>query len=84
MPFTVQYYDLVLAAIGGSVMVGIGIGLVTAIALTTAVAGLSVVALALIVHALFVKGPVEDLDDLTEEVQPREVPGVARMSSIVE
>jgi len=67
--YTVQYYDLVLGAVGGSLLAGLGIGVVTTlpVALTLAAAGL--VAMAAIYHGLFVNGPVDGVDDLSQEAE---------------
>jgi hypothetical protein len=68
MAYTWQYYDLVLLGIGLSVASGVGVGLLTAVSLTTAVIAACLVAVALMGHGLFVNGPVDDVADLGEEV----------------
>ncbi|AEH35876.1 hypothetical protein [Halopiger xanaduensis] len=76
MGYSLHYYDLVLGCIGGSLAAGALIGYFTPIALEVSIAALGVVALAFIGHALFVNGPVDDTEDLTEEVDVDEVPQV--------
>ncbi|RKD93901.1 hypothetical protein [Halopiger aswanensis] len=76
MGYSLHYYDLVLGCIGGSLAVGALIGYVTPIALEVSIAALGIVALAFIGHALFVNGPVDDAEDLTDEVDVEEVPQV--------
>lgn len=82
MSYPVQYYDLVLLAIAGSVVAGVIVGLLTSISLTVAVPTLSVVALTIMLHALFVNGPVEELDDLADRVDPHEMPVVGRVAGL--
>lgn len=77
MDSPLHYYDMVLLAIISSIGVGAGVGLVTPLAMSLAATLFGVVALALVGHALFVDGPVDDIEDLTAEVEPEEVPGVA-------
>ncbi|MFB6204941.1 MAG: hypothetical protein ABEJ05_00210 [Haloglomus sp.] len=69
MEYTVQYYDVVLAGILASMLAGVAVGLLTAVAVQTAVIGFGVLALALIAHALFVNGPVDQPSDLTDPVE---------------
>ncbi|WP_306054601.1 hypothetical protein [Natronococcus wangiae] len=76
MDYTLQYYDLVLISIAASLAVGVLVGYATPVALEVAIVGLGVVAIAIIGHALFVNGPVDEVDDLTEEVELEEVPQV--------
>lgn len=68
MSYTWQYYDLVLVGIAGSLASGVTLGQFTALstAATVPVAGL--VAIAIMGHALFVNGPVDEPADLTDEV----------------
>lgn len=80
MGYPLHYYDLVLLAIISSIGAGIGVGFVTSFSMTLAVTLFGVVACAFIGHALFVNGPVDDVDDLTEEVEPEKVPGVATIA----
>lgn len=75
MGYTLRYYDVILVAILGSLVVGLGIGYLTPIPLYLAVFALAILGVLLIGHALFVRGPVEDVGDLTEEVEPEELPG---------
>ncbi|WP_115862384.1 hypothetical protein [Halorussus litoreus] len=68
MNYTVQYYDLVLAVIFGTMALGAGVDLLTSVALPTAVTGAGLIAVAVIAHGLFVNGPVDGPDDLADEV----------------
>ncbi len=76
MGYTLQYYDLVLSGIAVSLGLGALIGYATAVSFFAAVVGFGGVAIALITHALFINGPVDDAEDLTEEVALEEVPQV--------
>mgnify|MGYP006276543135 CR=1 FL=1 len=69
MDYTVQYYDLVLVAIFATMATGAGIGVLTSLALPTAVTIAGVAAALLIAHGLFVRGPVDAPEDLTDEVE---------------
>ncbi len=73
---TLHYYDLVLLAIAASLGTGVLVGYATPVPLPLAILGLGVVAIAFIGHALFVNGPVDDTEDLAEEVALEEVPQV--------
>jgi hypothetical protein len=66
--YTVQYYDLVLVAIIATMGVGAGVGFLTPLALPTAVTVAGVVAVLFIAHGLFVNGPVDSPEELTDEV----------------
>jgi hypothetical protein len=68
MGFTWQYYDLVLLGVFCSMAVGAVVGLVTAVATTTAVTASGLLAVAIIGHGLFVNGPVDSAEDLAEPV----------------
>jgi hypothetical protein len=65
----IQYYDLVLGGILGSVTIGGLIGAFTAVEMVVSVVSMSAIALGLITHALFVRGPVDQIEDLTDEVE---------------
>ncbi|SNZ12940.1 hypothetical protein SAMN06269185_1989 [Natronoarchaeum philippinense] len=69
MDYTVQYYDLVLGGVAISLLAGLGVGVATsaAVPLTMAIGGL--VAMAAIYHGLFVNGPVDGVDDLSQEAE---------------
>lgn len=69
MDYTWQYYDLVLFGIVASMVLGGLVGYATGISLLVAVVGASLVAIAIITHGLFVNGPVDRPEDLTEEVE---------------
>lgn len=68
MGYTWQYYDLVLAGIAASMLLGGVLGYATALPLPTAVIAAGVVAAAIIGHGLFVNGPVDDASDLAGEI----------------
>ena len=68
MDYTIQYYDLVLAIVGGCLAVGWIVGAFTAVATTVAVPVMGLLAILVIGHGLFVNGPVESPRDLTDEV----------------
>ena len=74
MGYTVQYYDLVLVAIIASLAVGGAIGVLTAVAMPVAIVLLGGVAIAVMGHAMFVRGPVDDFEDLTDEVELEDAP----------
>ncbi|ELY45657.1 hypothetical protein [Natronorubrum sulfidifaciens] len=76
MGYTLHYYDLVLACIAASLSLGAGIGYVTSVPLEPALAVFGVIAIGLIGHALFVNGPVDEPEDLTDELEVEEVPQV--------
>ncbi|OAQ53006.1 hypothetical protein HTG_09250 [Natrinema mahii] len=73
---TLHYYDLVLIAIAASLGTGAVVGYATPVPAPLAILGLGIVAIAFIGHALFVNGPIDDTDDLGEEVDLEEVPQV--------
>jgi hypothetical protein len=68
MDYTWQYYDLVLLGVVTSMAAGVGVGILTDVPLTTSVTVLALVAVALIGHGLFVNGPVDDVEDLADDV----------------
>jgi len=68
MGYTWQYYDLVLLGVFVSMGAGLAVGSLTEVAATTSILGFGLVAVAFIGHGLFVNGPVDDADDLTDEV----------------
>ncbi|WP_408956711.1 hypothetical protein [Natrinema sp. 74] len=74
MAYTLQYYDLVLVGIGVSLGLGAVVGYATPVPYPAAIVALGVVAIGFIAHALFVNGPVDDAEDLTEEIPLEEVP----------
>ena len=67
MDYTVQYYDLVLGAIAGSLLVGVAVAYATALSATLSVAAMGLVAMAAVYHGLFVNGPVDEIEDLSRE-----------------
>ncbi|QFU82211.1 hypothetical protein [Natronorubrum aibiense] len=76
MGYTLHYYDLVLACIAVSLGLGAGIGYLTPVPLELAIAVFGVIAIVFIGHALFVNGPVDEPEDLTDELEVEEVPQV--------
>jgi hypothetical protein len=68
MEYTLQYYDIVLVAVIVPVLVGFGLGSFTELAMPIAIVSLGGVSIAVIAYALFVNGPVDQVEDLTEEV----------------
>ena len=76
MGYTLHYYDLVLLCIAASLGLGGIIGFATPVPIEASVVALGFVAIAFIGHALFVNGPVDDPEDLTEEVPAEDVPRV--------
>lgn len=76
MGYTVQYYDVVLGAIIGALVFGGLVGAFTAIRMPIAIVVVGAVAIALMGHAMFVNGPVDQLDDLTEEVEAEPITDV--------
>jgi hypothetical protein len=84
MDYPLQYYDLILLAMIASVGVGVGVGIVTTLSMPLAVSLFGIVAIAFIGHALFINGPVNDVEDLAEEIEPEKVPGAAVIAQISE
>ncbi|WP_439028003.1 hypothetical protein [Haloarchaeobius sp. DT45] len=66
--YTWQYYDLVLLAVASSMVTGVGVGMLTAVSMSLAIVSTGLVAAAIIGHGLFVRGPIDDPQDLTDEV----------------
>ncbi|MDL5362668.1 hypothetical protein [Halalkalicoccus sp. NIPERK01] len=65
----IKYYDLVLLGVLGSLVLGGALGAFTAVGTVPAVVVTAGFAIALIAHALFVRGPVDRVGDLTDEVE---------------
>lgn len=84
MDYPLHYYDLVLVAIISSIAMGVGVGAVTPVSMSLGVGVFGVVAVALISQALFVNGPVDDVDDLTREVEPEKLPGATPVAQVIE
>jgi hypothetical protein len=76
MGYSLHYYDLVLLSIAASLGIGAVVGYATAVPFTAAVMALGIVAIGFIAHALFVNGPVDSTEDLTDEVELEDVPQV--------
>ncbi|WP_226482101.1 hypothetical protein [Natrinema amylolyticum] len=76
MTYSLHYYDLVLVCIAASLGTGAVVGYATPVPFPVAVVALGIVSIAFIGHALFVNGPVDDTEDLSEEVDLEEVPKV--------
>jgi len=68
MGYTWQYYDLVLAAIFLSLAAGVVVGEMTTVPATTSVTAAGFIGTVLVGHSLFVNGPVDEPEDLTDEV----------------
>ncbi|MFB6112346.1 MAG: hypothetical protein ABEJ35_07415 [Halobacteriaceae archaeon] len=64
-----HYYDILLAAIGVAILVGVAIGVLTEIPIELAVIGAALIGILLTAHGLFVRGPVDSPADLAEEVE---------------
>jgi hypothetical protein len=69
MGYTWQYYDLVLLGVFGAMAGGALVGVLTTVATTTAVTVAGILAVAIIAHGLFVNGPVDAPEDLTDPVE---------------
>ena len=69
MGFVWQYYDLVLLAVGLSLVVGAGVGALTAVSYPAAAVVFGGVAALVVGHGLFVNGPVDRPRDLAEPVE---------------
>ncbi|WP_247003348.1 hypothetical protein [Halosolutus gelatinilyticus] len=76
MGYSLHYYDLVLACIAVSLGLGALIGYATPVAIELSIVVLGIVAIGFIGHALFVNGPVDAPEELTEEIEVEEVPKV--------
>lgn len=83
MGYTLQYYDLVLVAVAVSVLGGVVIGLATPVAMVGAIPGAGLISILIIGHALFINGPVDEMDDLTDEVDPEAIPVVDKATEVV-
>ncbi|WP_267641382.1 hypothetical protein [Haloarchaeobius amylolyticus] len=66
--YTWQYYDLVLLGVASSMLTGVGVGALTTVSMSMAIVATGLVAAAIIGHGLFVNGPIDQPDDLTDEV----------------
>lgn len=84
MAYTVQYYDLVLVAIVGALGLGGVVGAVTPISMPVALVVLGGIAIAVMGHAMFVNGPVDEFDDLNDEVDLEDAPVVSTDLPLVE
>lgn len=74
MAVRLHYYDVLLLAIGASVAIGVTVGLVTTLPLQLTVIIAAILGLALTAHGLFIRGPVDSINDLGDEmdVGPRQ------------
>lgn len=77
MAYRVQYYDLVLIAIVVALGFGGFVGVATPVSMPVALVVLGGVAIAVMGHAMFVNGPVDEFDDLTEPVEVEDAPVAA-------
>lgn len=75
MLFTLQYYDLVLLGVIVPTLAGLAIGSLTPVAMVVSVLSLGGVSIAVMAYALFVNGPIDEVEDLSREVE--ELPGPA-------
>lgn len=69
MGYTWKYYDLVLIGVGLSMLIGGTIGVLTSLSVRLAVSVAGLVAILIMAHGMFVNGPVDEPEDLTEEVE---------------
>ena len=76
MDYTLQYYDLALGGIILALGLGGAIGALTPVSMPIAIFLLGSVSIAIIGHALFVNGPVDEVEELTDEVAVEQVPQV--------
>lgn len=67
MQLSIQYYDLVLLGILGSLVLGAGVGYGTALSTAITVPAASVIGITLMYHAIFLKGPVNTARELSDE-----------------
>lgn len=84
MEYSFHYYDLVLLAIAASLGVGAAVGMMTPVAITTAAVAFGLLSIVIVGHALFVNGPIDEVADLADEIEPEEVPGGAVTAQILE
>ncbi|MDY6764494.1 MAG: hypothetical protein SV377_02220 [Halobacteria archaeon] len=68
MGYTWQYYDLVLFGIAVSMVIGVMVGYLTALPLFATVPSAGLIAIGIIGHGLFVNGPVDSPEDLSDKV----------------
>lgn len=68
MSYTWQYYDLVLLGVFCSMATGALVGQFTSVPTTTSVTAFGLLSVAIIGHGLFVNGPVDAPEDLTDPV----------------
>lgn len=69
MVVRLHYYDVLLLAIGVSVAAGVIIGFLTTLPLQITIVVAAILGLLLTAHGLFIRGPVDTIDDLGEEVE---------------
>lgn len=74
MRVSIQYYDLVLLGILCSLLLGVAISYVTAVTTALTVPAAAIIGIALIYHTIFLRGPVNSTDELTEEAHEIELP----------
>lgn len=80
----IRYYDVVLIAIAASLAAGTGVGFITPLPMSVTVPVFGLLAVAIVGHALFVNGPVDEIDDLDDDIDPEEVPGGDAIATVVE
>lgn len=71
-------------AISGSLVIEVSVGALTALDFGLSISIVSVVTLVLIVHGLFVNGPLDSVDDLSNEVVIEEFPVIDTTVSLIE
>ncbi|SEW21649.1 hypothetical protein [Natrinema salifodinae] len=74
MGVTIQYYDLVLLGILVSLLLGVVVSYVTGLSTALTVPAAAVLGIALIYHTLFLRGPVNSTEDLSEEAREIDLP----------
>lgn len=75
MLYSLHYYDLMLIGVIVPLLAGLAIGYASSIPLIVAVPVLGGLSILVMIYALFVNGPVDEVEDLGEEVE--ELPGPA-------
>jgi hypothetical protein len=67
MEYTVQYYDLVLGIVAGSLLAGVAVAYANALATMVTVPATGLVAMAAVYHGMFANAPVDGVEDLSQE-----------------
>lgn len=69
MTYRPKYYDVVLVGVFLAMVMGAVVGLLTDLPVTASVTAFALLAVVIIGHALFVNGPVDSVEDLSEEFE---------------